>query len=390
MSKEIINIGYYADDNTGDLLTTCYRKCNSNFTELYDAFLTIKERNLVYGTPDGISGNLAFGSLLSSDVPSTLDLFYMQGIGGGFSEDRSKVFSNCLFSDGLSLDYYITLSPDNIEQYNDIKYYDVSGNYVNEFNRAFPKKMTLVKSLDGITKNVQLSDYTTFNWLMYVNNDMRFVDYTDSFTLYEATGACGIFSGSSRLMNLSPQDGVLLYHTDNEVMPLLINTESKTYSYTVTSARSYIELPLPNFDSNSPEPIYQLVMSGITASLTATLVLTFIDVYGQRYNTAGDYENIGHLSTQVATTFYAAFTSGIYSCLCGPTAGSSAVINITPQGEVYGDSEHKSNIDPATHRIRHTGSCFPIFSGGQAPVAIRLTPDTGTLNGGTFTIRRID
>lgn len=72
MAKQIINIGGYANDGTGDDLRTAFEKVKSNFDELYEAVGVVSGDNLgdgvgIFYQRNSETGNLEFKSLTSSD-----------------------------------------------------------------------------------------------------------------------------------------------------------------------------------------------------------------------------------------------------------------------------------------------------------------------------------
>ena len=112
MSKQVINIGIVANDNTGDPLRTAMNKINLNFTELYDRvqipsqsgnagkYLTTNGSNLAWGTVTGGGASLGDLAITGSRLASSTSSNYLN------LSDSGKVALTTL------LDHDITLTTD--------------------------------------------------------------------------------------------------------------------------------------------------------------------------------------------------------------------------------------------------------------------------------------
>jgi hypothetical protein len=61
MAREIIDVGFAANDGTGNPVRTAYIKCNNNFAELYSRAQTTPPTNSV-GSVGDLAGMYAYNS----------------------------------------------------------------------------------------------------------------------------------------------------------------------------------------------------------------------------------------------------------------------------------------------------------------------------------------
>ena len=87
MAKQVINIGTVANDGTGDPLRTAFDKANDNFTELYDASVTVDGLTIDYNGSDQLEvkdNGLEADKLKTSFAPSNGQYPAYNSTTGGF------------------------------------------------------------------------------------------------------------------------------------------------------------------------------------------------------------------------------------------------------------------------------------------------------------------
>jgi len=68
MAKQTINVGTSANDGTGDKIRVAFQKCNSNFTELYDAIPSSKQYKFLLSQSGGDDPQTATSGSLTQGV----------------------------------------------------------------------------------------------------------------------------------------------------------------------------------------------------------------------------------------------------------------------------------------------------------------------------------